>query len=178
MSECQVEMTLSELARRDQVARRQRLDGNLSREALVTFDAVFDHDPAHPRFEQRAHREPAAPIGQGDDNAIGAQVGDDRAQPRKWTGQTRGIQDVALVEVVDDAGQTLPPGGSAGEFLDQLARQLTRPDDQHPLGGSQAPDHARPHQQQHNQRRNGHCHHPPNTRVHHPPRRDRRAESS
>ena len=96
--------------------RRQRLDGNLSREALVTFDAVFDHDPAHPRFEQRAHREPAAPIGQGDDNAIGAQVGDDLAQPSERAGQTRGFQDVALVEVVDDAGQTLPPAPPPANF--------------------------------------------------------------
>ena len=57
-----------------EAARRQRLDGDLAGEPLVAVDAVFDHDAAHARVEQLAHRQPAAPIGEGDDDAIGAQL--------------------------------------------------------------------------------------------------------
>src|SRR5262249_34476243 len=82
--EREVDPGLPEVSGEDEVVRCQRLDGELSREALVDLDAVLDHDSERPRLEKLANGQPPPPFGGRNDDAVGPDLVNDRAELLEW----------------------------------------------------------------------------------------------
>ena len=66
----QMETGLSEVLPKDQAARREQLDGELSGQPLVDLHAVFDDDPLHPRLEELLEGKLAAPLSTREDDPV------------------------------------------------------------------------------------------------------------
>jgi hypothetical protein len=65
------------------VARRQRLDGELSSETLVHLDAVLHEDPPNSGIQELRDRQAAAALAHGDDNPIGMRFLNDLVEARE-----------------------------------------------------------------------------------------------
>ena len=152
VAERQIEMRLAKIARRDERARRQRFDRDLAGEAFVELDAVLDDDAVDARGEQVGHRQPSAPIGEGDDDAIGIELGDDRREPRQRSGDDRRHRRLDCLRVVDDdARDAVADAGTREHLDDQPARERIRADDQHARGEGSATGEAGGHREQEQQ---------------------------
>ena len=98
------------LSRKDDAGGRQRLDGELSGEALVALSGLLDHDAAHEaRFEQRLNRRAAAPLRERNHDPVWANVVDnlqqatDRSEERRIGGAAGRARQV--VDHADDGSR-------------------------------------------------------------------------
>ena len=110
----------------DDAARPERLEGELTRQALVSLDGVLYQDSACPRLEERVERQSPSSVGEGDDDAMGPGRSDDATEVLG-----------AVYDADNGPSEIRPPL----DLLDDLPRQGAPPEDQHALlGVTTAPD--------------------------------------
>src|SRR5439155_4623136 len=121
-----LETRLLEIAREDDAAGRERLEGDLPGQALVGLDNVLDQDSPCPRLEEGVERQSPPSLGERDDDAIG---------PGRFEGapEVRGV-----IHHTDDG---VSEAGSPLELRDDVTRHGAPADDQHALADvTTAPD--------------------------------------
>src|SRR5439155_14371268 len=130
------------ILREDEVARRERLDGNLARESLVGFDAVLDEDPSDPTLQELVDGEAPPALRHGHDDPAGADVVNDLRKPCegaiKRVASDRALRTCA---VIDHAHDRVPGVGTSLDSLGEFAGEWASPENQHTLDEMAASHH-------------------------------------
>src|SRR5262249_25836492 len=83
-SESKLEARLAEVPGENEVARPDRFEGELAREALVRCSAILNQDPSRTCLEERGERQATPLLTQSDDDGVRANLVDDLAEVLEW----------------------------------------------------------------------------------------------